>query len=106
MSKINTAKKLLSDSDFRFLYLAERGHYNGMPDEVYLKRLFKAKLGYELNLDEPKTFCEKLQWLKLYDRKPEYTMMADKYLVKDWVGNKTEKNMSFLYMGVGSILMI
>lgn len=88
MSKLKTAKRLISDSDYRFLWLSERGYYNNMSDEAYLKRLFKIKLGYDLDLQNPKTFCEKLQWLKLYDRRPEYTMMADKYRVKEWVANK------------------
>lgn len=57
-------------------------------DEQYLKKLFKLKLGKELNLDNPKTFNEKLQWLKLYDRKPEYTVMVDKYAVKQYVADK------------------
>lgn len=42
-------------------------------------------MGHKLNLDNPKTFTEKLQWLKLYNRKPEYTTMVDKYAVKDYV---------------------
>lgn len=39
-------------------------------------------MGYSLNLKDPKTFDEKLQWLKLYNRKPEYTNMVDKYEAK------------------------
>lgn len=54
-------------------------------DKKYLTRLFKYKLGRELDLLNPKTFSEKLQWLKLYNRKPEYTMMVDKFAVKDYV---------------------
>lgn len=42
-------------------------------------------LNRKMNLREPKTFNEKLQWLKLYDRKPEYTKMVDKYEVKKYV---------------------
>lgn len=42
-------------------------------------------MGYRLNLKTPKTFSEKLQWLKLYDRNPEYTKMVDKYAVKEYV---------------------
>ena len=42
-------------------------------------------MGHKLNLDNPKTFTEKLQWLKLYNRKPEYTTMVDKYAVKEYV---------------------
>lgn len=56
-------------------------------DEKYLKKLFKLRLGKELSLDNPQTFSEKLQWLKLYNRKPEYTQMVDKYAVKEYVAN-------------------
>ena len=55
------------------------------PDRLYLKMLFRLEMGYKLNLKDPKTFNEKLQWLKLYNRKPEYTMMVDKYAVKEYV---------------------
>lgn len=54
-------------------------------DKLYLRMIFRLKMGYPLNLDNPKTFSEKLQWLKLYNRKPEYTTMVDKYAVKEYV---------------------
>lgn len=54
-------------------------------DEKYLKKLFKFTMGKELNLDNPQTFSEKLQWLKLYNRKSEYTQMVDKYEAKKYV---------------------
>ena len=56
-------------------------------DEKYIKKIFKLRVGMELNLDNPRTFNEKIQWLKLYDRKPEYTHMVDKYAVKEYVAN-------------------
>ena len=45
-------------------------------------------IGAKLNLDNPITFNEKLQWLKLYNRKPEYTIMVDKVKVKEYVAEK------------------
>lgn len=57
----------------------------GLSDETYLKILFLLSMKKRLNLKAPTTFSEKLQWLKLYDRRPEYTMMVDKYAVKDYV---------------------
>ncbi len=45
-------------------------------------------MGYKLDLKNPKTFSEKLQWLKLYDRRPEYTIMVDKVKAKEYVANK------------------
>jgi len=59
-----------------------------MSDEKYLKRVFKMRMGCDLNLKNPKTFNEKLNWLKLYDRNPEYTSMVDKYEVKKYVAEK------------------
>ncbi len=56
-----------------------------IPDKLWLKILFKIKNGYVLDLEQPKSFCEKLQWLKLYGFKPEYTQMVDKYAVKEYV---------------------
>ena len=54
-------------------------------DERYLKLAFKHHTGYSLNLDNPQTFNEKLQWLKLNDRHPEYTKMVDKATAKEYV---------------------
>ena len=56
-------------------------------DKLYLKGLWRLKMGYPLNLDNPQTFNEKLQWLKLYDRKPIYTKMVDKYEAKYYVAS-------------------
>ncbi len=57
-------------------------------DKMHLKCLFRKYMGTKLNLSKPKTFNEKLQWLKLYDRKPEYTVMADKESVKEYIAKE------------------
>lgn len=54
-------------------------------DEIYIKWLYRLKFGKKLNLENPKTFQEKIQWLKLYNKKPEYTQMVDKYEVKSYI---------------------
>lgn len=82
-----SAFRFLTNSDYRFLLCATYGFYNGMDDKKYLGKIFKANLGYELLLENPQTFNEKLQWLKLYDRKPIYTTMVDKYAVKQYVAD-------------------
>ena len=56
-----------------------------LPDSIFLRIKFYLKMGYPLNLDNPKTYSEKLQWLKLYNRRPEYTTLVDKYAVKEFV---------------------
>lgn len=72
----------------RVLYsLSSRGLLNWMPDWMYLKIMYYARLDKRLNLANPHTFNEKLQWIKLYDRRPVYTMMVDKYEVKKYVSS-------------------
>ena len=56
-------------------------------DKFYLECVFPARVGYRLNLSEPKTFNEKLQWLKLYYRKPIMTQMVDKIEAKKYVAS-------------------
>lgn len=56
-----------------------------LSDKMYLKLAFYAKMGKRLRLKTPETYNEKLQWLKLYDRKPEYTKLVDKYEVKEFL---------------------
>lgn len=58
-----------------------------LPDALYLKIRFWLEMGFTLNLDNPKTFQEKIQWLKLYNRKPFYTKMVDKNAAKDYVAS-------------------
>lgn len=58
-------------------------------DRLYLKVLYYLEMrGAILNIDEPKLFTEKIQWLKLYAYKPEYSRMVDKAAVKDYVRGK------------------
>ena len=59
-----------------------------IPDKQYLELMYRVRMGKKLDLKNPQTFNEKLQWLKLYDRKPEYTMMVDKYEAKKYVADK------------------
>lgn len=57
-------------------------------DKIYLKLIYRLYMGRKLDLKNPKTFSEKIQWLKLYDRRPEYTIMVDKYTVKQYVAER------------------
>lgn len=84
---IKLINRIFTDYNYRFLILASLGFYNNLDDETYLKRQYKACMGKELNLINPQTFNEKLQWLKLHDRKSEYTTMVDKYAVKKYVAD-------------------
>ena len=69
------------------LYLMNKNFFKWIPDEKYIKIKYKLEMNQKFNLKEPRTFNEKLQWLKLYDRKPEYTKMVDKYEAKKYVAD-------------------
>ncbi len=58
-----------------------------LPDKMYIRYQFKLRVGYPLNLEHPRTFNEKLNWLKFNYRKPIFTKMADKYEAKAIVKN-------------------
>lgn len=59
-----------------------------IPDKLYIQLKFLMRLKRLPNLKSPKTFNEKLQWLKLYDRRPEYSRMVDKYEAKGYVAER------------------
>lgn len=86
-SKIRKLTHFISDKNYRFDILHRYGLLNFLPDKIMLKLLFKRHMNYKLNLKNPQTFNEKLQWLKLYDRNPLYTIMVDKYKAKEYVSN-------------------
>lgn len=73
-------QKLRNRSNGRFIKT-----HTSLDDEQFLKAYFKRIFHRELNLDNPQTFGEKLQWLKLYDRNPKYVIQSDKYLVRNFV---------------------
>lgn len=77
----------LFDKEKRIIFLAQHGWFKNMTDENFLKMQFKNVFGYELNLDNPQSFNEKIQWLKLYNRDPRYTSLVDKYEVKKIVSD-------------------
>ena len=87
-TKFKKMIRLLTDSDYRYLVLAGRGLKGHVPPAEFLKRMYQINMGRELDLESPKTYTEKLQWLKLYDHRPEYSRMVDKYGVKDYVAEK------------------
>lgn len=58
-----------------------------VPDSIYISLMYYYHFHRLPNLHHPKTFNEKLQWLKLHDRRPEYTALVDKLLAKEFAGN-------------------
>ena len=92
-------KSLYSYRKWLTLFLA-KDFAKKIKDEKYLKLKYYALLGKKLNLRKPKTFNEKLQWLKLYDRKPEYTMMVDKYAVRQYIAGTIGEEYLIPLLGV------
>ena len=85
VQKIMTAASLAKTPGKMIVPLGQNGLLRFVPDKQYLKMAFKSEMGYPLNLKHPVTYNEKMQWLKIYDRKPEYIMYADKYLVREYI---------------------
>ena len=71
-----------------FFFLVSRGFYDNMPDERYLRLLYRFSLGEEPDFEHPKNFNEKLNWMKLHDHNPLYTRLVDKYAVKRFVSER------------------
>ncbi len=75
-------KKIIKDRELR-LKLVNCLRF--IPTKPYLKLVFKIKTGKKLNLKNPTTFCDKLNWLKLNEIHPEYTQLVDKIKVRDYI---------------------
>ena len=79
---MGSVSKLLANPA-KFIFLLDKlGVSKWIPDKPYIKIKYRANMGEKLNLKEPKTFGEKLQWLKLYYRRPDYPRLVDKYEAK------------------------
>lgn len=100
MSKITTAIKLLMHNRDEFIVSILMNLNFLFPDKLYLTLLFRFKMGYWIDWKNPKTFSEKLQWLKLYDRKPEYVKMVDKYEAKQYVAKIIGNNYIIPTLGI------
>lgn len=88
MSKIRTFFRLASSPSNLVRPLVSNNYLKWLPDKKYYEIVYKATFGHPIDWKNPRTFNEKLQWLKLYNRKPEFTMMADKYAVRTFVKDR------------------
>lgn len=92
MSKLKTLKYLICNNRRGIVVaifdnIVKTGILNGLSDEKYVSLMYKVHVGKKLNLDNPKGFNEKLQWLKLYDHNPAYIEMVDKIDAKKYVAH-------------------
>lgn len=103
--KLKTAAKLLKENRSDIPYAVFRNitklrWARIIPDEMYLKTAYKLATGHTLHLENPQTFNEKLQWLKLYDRRPEYVTMVDKYRVREYIAETIGEEYLIPLLGV------
>lgn len=71
-----------------------------IPDKLFLQLMYRRRMHKYLNLKSPKTFNEKLNWLKLYDRRPEYTIYVDKYKVREYIAKTIGEKYLIPLLGV------
>lgn len=83
-----TVKYIFEHPERLFSMLGSKGLLNWIPDELYIRIQFRLAMGVWPDLKDPKTFNEKLQWLKLHDRNPLYTTLVDKYAVRRYIAEK------------------
>ncbi len=103
--KFRKGLRFLTDSDYRFLIRATSlgntvFNTSKVSSEKFLRRMYRIKMGREPDLENPVTYTEKLQWLKLYDHNPAYTTMVDKFAVKQYVADKIGEEYVIPVLGV------
>lgn len=87
MTNIKNIKMYLSNPYRLILRLGDNGFLRLLEDERFIQLFCKAYMGKFVNLENPQTFTEKLQWLKMNDRRYIYTDMVDKYKAKKYVAS-------------------
>lgn len=71
-----------------------------LPDKQFLQLRYFFEMGHRLNLKNPQTFTEKIQWLKLFNRRPEYALMVDKLSVKNFVAQRIGNDIVIPTIGI------
>ena len=100
MYNLKNKLKYLKNPFKAIIPLADRGMFNWLSDEPYLKLAYWSKTGKRLNLENPKEYNEKLQWLKINDRKSVYSEYVDKYAVREHIAKKIGKKYLIPLIGV------
>ena len=88
MVDVDKILKYLKNPFLIYSFVASKGFTRLVPDETHLKLMYRAHIGRKPDLINPRTFNEKIQWLKLHNRNPDYVNLVDKYEVKKWVSEK------------------
>lgn len=97
---IKKVVKAIKNPNIVMLVLLNLKIFRAFPDELYLKIVFRLRTGKKLNLENPKTFNEKLQWLKLNDRKSHYKHLVDKLKVREYIARELGEEYLIPLLGV------
>lgn len=87
MPSIIRGLKYLFHNRVEFCDSIIKNFFRFLPDKYYLSLRYRCRMGKWIDWHTPKTFSEKIQWLKIYNRRSEYTKMVDKYAVKQYVAD-------------------
>lgn len=87
-------KSILKSNKYTYIFIKKVKSFPSMllPDKTFIKLQYKSKTGIALNLNDPKTFNEKIQWLKINYRNPLYPICADKFAVRNFVKERIGSN--------------
>ena len=100
MASIKRGINYLLHNRAQFCDSIVKNYLGWLPDKQYLSLRYRCQMGHWVDWKSPKTFSEKLQWLKVYDRKPAYTTMVDKYAVKKYVAERIGEEYIIPTLGV------
>ena len=96
LKRIKKIKKLLGKNTIALFYRS----LGFLSDKAFIKLVYRLRMGKKLNLENPQSFTEKLQWLKLNDHKPQYSKMADKLQMRDFVKERIGEGHTVPLIGV------
>ncbi len=99
--KIRSAIGLLQENPRGLIVaIGQYGLLNWIPDRIYLKLVYKAEVGSKLDLKHPRSFSEKMQFLKLTDHNDRYIQLVDKYQAHEYIAKKYGEDCVIPYLGV------
>ena len=88
--ELSQYKQVMKNPKMLFCILGKRKLLKWLPDRLYIKMAYFFEMGRLLNLTNPTTYSEKIQWVKLYDRKELYPILVDKVAVRAFVHEKVK----------------
>lgn len=100
MASITRGINYLLHNRAQFCDSIVKSFFSWLPDKIYLSLRYRFQMGHWIDWNNPKTFTEKIQWLKLYNRRPEYTTMVDKYAAKQYIADRIGEKYIIPTLGV------